>query len=251
MSVSKIVILLVLLLHSVVSFRGGKSYIKYQTVLHSKASQISSSRNDTIIDKVAIYALSLTLSSITPRPLYALSKVGPAYSNFVSVSRLLLEYKSSDIIKEKIVSLIVAILPGFVKDYFRQKYSQTPKLVSELSVKWFGFGFLQWLIGPVEAKETIISPTETWMSTAKLTECRFLKESGCKSACTMLCKRPTQELFRNHLGMPLYMKPNFTDNSCEMIFGVNAPQDCDDDAFKEPCFSQCGLLLSTCNTSIA
>jgi len=36
--------------------------------------------------------------------------------------------------------------------------------------------------------------------------------------------------------MPLTMKPNFEDLSCEMIFGQEAPSREGDEAFKQPCF---------------
>jgi hypothetical protein len=42
--------------------------------------------------------------------------------------------------------------------------------------------------------------TKQWMSGVKLLECRYLKESGCKSACIYLCKGPTQQFFRDELG---------------------------------------------------
>lgn len=53
----------------------------------------------------------------------------------------------------------------------------------------------------------------TWLSGVKIEKCRYLVESGCKSACIHLCKTPTQEFFNKELGMPLYMKPNFNDQS--------------------------------------
>jgi hypothetical protein len=202
-------------------------------------------RNDTVIEKIAIFSLSLLLSSISPDPLKSLSKSGFSYSNFVDCSKILLEFQTPDIIKTKIVSLIVRILPSFVRDYFKTKYRETPRLVAELSVRWFEFGFLHWLVGPVEPKYTSTGRADetgsSWNNTVKLLECRFLRESGCKAACNLLCKRPTQSLFQEHLGLPLYMRPNFTDYSCEMIFGIDPPLDSQDEAFSETCYSQCAL----------
>lgn len=50
---------------------------------------------------------------------------------------------------------------------------------------------------------------------------------------------PTQQFFAQELGIPLYMKPNFEDSSCELQFGVAAPAEEDDPAYKEKCFSNC------------
>lgn len=83
--------------------------------------------------------------------------------------------------------------------------------------------------------------SEVWMSGVKLTECRYLAESGCKSACINLCKIPTQRLFLEDLGLPLTMSPNYEDCSCEMKFGVYPPPLEEDPAFKTLCFSTCGL----------
>jgi len=141
------------------------------------------------------------------------------------------------------VNLLTSILPGFVRNFFTSSYVNDPKLVCELSVQWFGFGFLTWLVGPVESQLTNITFTdgrvEVWNSTIKLVECRYLVQSGCKAACTQLCKRPTQTFFADKLGVPLYMRPNFTDYSCDLIFGVSAPLDINDEAYQKPCFSVC------------
>jgi Beta-carotene isomerase D27-like, C-terminal len=200
-------------------------------------------RNDTIIEKAAIFSLSFLLSTITPNPQVAITKLGTSYSNFVDVSKLMLQAKTPDVIKDRIVDLLLKVLPKIIRDGFASKYIESPRWVCESSVTWFGFGFLEWLVGPAEGKANVLTlpngTTVEWKSTVKLTECRYLVESGCKAACTQLCKRPTQAFFNEQLGVPLYMKPNFTDFSCEFQFGVNPPVDADDEAFKEPCFSVC------------
>lgn len=204
---------------------------------------VSTLRNDSAVEKVAIFSLSLLLCTICPKPFEAVINVGTSYKNFVNVSKLLLLERNPNEIRTKIVNLLTAILPNFVKIFFRKQYSNDPKLVSELSVQWFGFGFLTWLVGPVEPKLSQITLTDgsiqIWNSTVKLTECRYLAESGCKAACTQLCKRPTQAFFSEQLGVPLYMKPNFTDYSCELMFGVPAPPDAEDEAYLEPCYVAC------------
>lgn len=37
------------------------------------------------------------------------------------------------------------------------------------------------------------------------------------------------------------MKPNFTDNSCEMNFGIMPPLESNDPAYTEKCYSTCSL----------
>jgi len=56
----------------------------------------------------------------------------------------------------------------------------------------------------VDNKNVKNSLSNVWKSGVKLLECRYLKESGCKSACIHLCKGPTQQFFRDELGKLYY-----------------------------------------------
>jgi hypothetical protein len=111
-------------------------------------------------------------------------------------------------------------------------------------------GFLSWLVGPstrftLDVTNETTGVVEKWKSGVKLTECRYLMESGCKASCLHLCKGPTQDFFKNELGFPVYLKPNFEDCSCEMMFGIQPPNDADDPAYKESCFANCNALKYT------
>jgi len=86
---------------------------------------------------------------------------------------------------------------------------------------------------------SIDESSTSWKSGVKLIECRYLAQSGCKALCLHLCKAPTQQFFLQELGVPLYMKPDFKTNSCEMMFGVMPPKEDVDPAFQESCFTSC------------
>ena len=45
--------------------------------------------------------------------------------------------------------------------------------------------------------------------------CRYLEEAGCASVCLNSCKAPTQAFFSRHMGLPLDMRPNYEDYSCQ------------------------------------
>ncbi len=74
--------------------------------------------------------------------------------------------------------------------------------------------------------------------------CRYLAESKCVGMCVNLCKAPVQTFFTEELGMPLTMKPNFEDYSCEMIFGLAPPPLEDDEVMQASCLADCttGIL---------
>ncbi|KAG5061846.1 hypothetical protein JHK85_003029 [Glycine max] len=67
--------------------------------------------------------------------------------------------------------------------------------------------------------------------------CKYLEESKCVGICTNTCKFPTQSFFKDHMGVPLLMEPNFGDYSCQFKFGVLPPLD--DTIVKEPCLEAC------------
>ena len=69
--------------------------------------------------------------------------------------------------------------------------------------------------------------------------CRYLAESSCAGMCVNLCKSPVQTFFTRELGMPLTMKPNFEDYSCEMVFGEGPPPQEQDEAYRQTCLSTC------------
>lgn len=59
-----------------------------------------------------------------------------------------------------------------------------------------------------------------------------------------MCKAPVQTFFTEELGMPLTMKPNFEDYSCEMIFGLAPPPLEEDEVMQASCLGDCdtGML---------
>uniref|UniRef100_A0A0D9WCD4 Beta-carotene isomerase D27-like C-terminal domain-containing protein n=1 Tax=Leersia perrieri TaxID=77586 RepID=A0A0D9WCD4_9ORYZ len=70
-------------------------------------------------------------------------------------------------------------------------------------------------------------------------KCKYLEESKCLGICINTCKLPTQTFFKDHMGVDLYMEPNFEDYSCQFNFGVPPPPLDTDKALKEPCLDIC------------
>lgn len=55
---------------------------------------------------------------------------------------------------------------------------------------------------------------------------------------------PTQRFFAQEMGVPLYMKPNFDDLSCELCFGEIPPPIEADPAFTQSCFATCAVATA-------
>eukprot|EP00903_Cladosiphon_okamuranus_P006765 g6597.t1 len=105
-----------------------------------------------------------------------------------------------------------------------------------------------WLVGKSELADGVVDieamqgrgPTqEVWRNTVKVERCRYLEASKCKGTCMNLCKLPTEAFFRQDLGMPLRMTPNFEDLSCEFAFGQDALPADEDPLMQEPCWTEC------------
>jgi len=88
-------------------------------------------------------------------------------------------------------------------------------------------------------------------------KCRFLETSGCVQTCINACKVPTQNFFKEEMGLDVTLQPNITDyrylltttnttiiintfiNSCKFLFGI-APTSIDNDPISlSPCLSIC------------
>lgn len=204
-------------------------------------------RRDVFWEKICIFLLSWSLACVSVDKYNALRFVYPGmgYPEFVKVSRTLLKGKAEDI-KSKIVDLLVSLIPTTFRTIIFEFCQKNPKWISEKSSEFMGYGLLNWLVGPVDRINANVpqqdGTVETWMSGVKVKECRYLVESGCKSACLHLCKGPTQSFFNEKLGLKLHMKPDFKDCSCEMLFGVAPPTVEEDPAYGEPCFSTCSMI---------
>lgn len=208
-------------------------------------------RNDNFFERIAIVVSSYLLAKISPdKDAVTKVRLGMDFNDFVDITRKFLSLSSEEI-KILIASFLKRFVPPEVRQFFRTSYNDNRRVICEQSSQWMTFGLLGWLVGPTERINVTLTNdqgvNETWLSGVKLIECRYLMESGCKSACLNICKGPTQNFFSEELGMQLHMKPNFTDSSCELLFGLPAPLKEIDEAYGQPCFSSCSLGKSRRN----
>jgi hypothetical protein len=165
------------------------------------------------------------------------------FLDFVTVTKRFLLLPPQQI-RTQILQFLKDVVPFPVKAMYKACFNMYPRFVAEGSTIGMTTGFLAWLVGPCERidvpiVDTVTNTTGSWKSGIKLTECRYLAESGCKAACLHICKGPTQVFFAQDMGIPLHMKPNFDDNSCELFFGVVPPPDHLDPSYGEACFAKC------------
>ncbi|XP_072996769.1 beta-carotene isomerase D27, chloroplastic isoform X2 [Typha latifolia] len=97
----------------------------------------------------------------------------------------------------------------------------------------------QWLMGPCSVNSIILPDGSSCASGVLVEKCKYLEESKCVGICINTCKLPTQTFFKDYMGVPLHMEPNFTDYSCQFNFGVLPPASVTDKALTEPCLEIC------------
>ncbi|CAN0058967.1 unnamed protein product, partial [Ectocarpus sp. 8 AP-2014] len=132
--------------------------------------------------------------------------------------------------REVVRGVLRSVFPAWFPAFYRMLFPPS-KFSAEVNAfmcpPLFG-----WLVGKSELTEGVVDvkaakegkgpKQEVWRNTVKVERCRYLEASKCKGTCMNLCKLPTEAFFREDLGMPLRMTPNFEDLSCEFAFGQDA-----------------------------
>ncbi|XP_017982150.1 PREDICTED: beta-carotene isomerase D27, chloroplastic isoform X2 [Theobroma cacao] len=99
----------------------------------------------------------------------------------------------------------------------------------------------QWLMGTSNVNSVDLPDGTSCNSGVFVERCKYLEESKCVGICINTCKLPTQSFFKDCMGVPLVMEPNFSDYSCQFKFGVFPPLPENDAALKEPCLDICPI----------
>ena len=111
---------------------------------------------------------------------------------------------------------------------------------------WLTGACSNWLMGASSVAD-VEAPDLGWgdgrRAALEVERCRFLEAGGCASACVNLCKVPTQTFFRDDMGVPLLMEPDYDDFSCRFSFGKSPPPLAADEALDVACFAQCPVAV--------
>ena len=72
-----------------------------------------------------------------------------------------------------------------------------------------------------------------------VSRCRFLEESQCASTCVNSCKIPTQNFFRQNMGLALTMTPDYETGECQFSYGKQPTEEEEEAAKETPCLMRC------------
>jgi Beta-carotene isomerase D27-like, C-terminal len=163
-------------------------------------------------------------------------------------------------VSDTLGGLMTPVLPPFYRIFMS---GIVPKLGSDLDGKQFG----PWFYAPFLT--SVVTPTffgflvgPSYPNRRKdgqpgglvVEKCKFLQESGCKGLCLHQCKLPAQQFFKEELGLPLTVSPNFVTQECQWSFGEEPLPPIKDPSFPKGCLVGCesrkamaGRIADVCN----
>jgi hypothetical protein len=159
------------------------------------------------------------------------------YQGFVDLSQEIMQGRNAKQQQELVARVLRSLVPAPVLYLIRTFFSPT-KWVCE-SNAWFATHLFEWLVGKSEIREVQVLDKNNQLRTQKsgvhIRKCRYLEASGCMAMCINMCKLPTQKFFTESFGIPLTMTPDWSDFSCEMVFGQYPPDFKAEEISQHPC----------------
>ncbi|KAK7278169.1 hypothetical protein RJT34_23194 [Clitoria ternatea] len=165
----------------------------------------------------------------------------PGYDGLIEVAnRLMMRGTTNSDTIEAAVRILRSLFPPFLLELYKMLIAPLGggKLAAMMVARVTALT-CQWLMGPCKVNSVDLPDGTSCSSGVYVERCKYLEESKCVGICTNTCKFPTQAFFKDHMGVPLLMEPNFGDYSCQFKFGVLPPLPEDDTVFKEPCLEAC------------
>ncbi|CAI8603694.1 unnamed protein product [Vicia faba] len=178
----------------------------------------------------------------------------PGYDGLIEVAnRLMMKGTTNSHTIDATVRILRSLFPPFLLELYKMLIAPLGGgKVAAIMVARVTALTCQWLMGPCKVNSVDLPDGSSSNSGVFVERCKYLEESKCVGICLNTCKFPTQTFFKDHMGVPLLMEPNFTDYSCQFKFGVLPPLPEDDAVVKEPCLEACPIAsqrrMATRNT---
>ncbi|KAM3373631.1 beta-carotene isomerase D27, chloroplastic isoform X1 [Capsicum galapagoense] len=164
----------------------------------------------------------------------------PGYEGLIEVAHRLTLAQDNSQTRDAAVRILRSLFPPLLLELYRMLVAPIDggKFAALMVARVTALS-CQWLMGPCSVNSVDLPNGSSLMSGVFVEKCKYLEESKCVGVCINTCKLPTQTFFKDHMGVPLLMEPNFSDYSCQFKFGILPPQQEVDDALKEPCLEIC------------
>ncbi|XP_012569983.1 beta-carotene isomerase D27, chloroplastic isoform X2 [Cicer arietinum] len=165
------------------------------------------------------------------------------YDGLIEVAnRLMMKGTTNSHTIEATVRILRSLFPPFLLELYKMLIAPIGGgKVAAIMVARVTALTCQWLMGPCKVNSVDLPDGTSCSSGVYVERCKYLEESKCVGICINTCKFPTQTFFKDHMGVPLLMEPNFADYSCQFKFGVLPPLSEDGTVLKEPCLEACPI----------
>lgn len=135
-------------------------------------------------------------------------------------------------------NMLVALFPPGLLPAYKFLFGGFPRFSAWMNT-WVTHWSTQWLMGPSKVEDLQIDDQTLTQQLLVIEKCKFLETSACIQTCIHACKVPTQRFFNEEMGLPVTLRPNFTDYSCRFEFGVMPIPWQQDKQLIHPCISTC------------
>ncbi|KAG1338804.1 beta-carotene isomerase D27, chloroplastic [Cocos nucifera] len=163
------------------------------------------------------------------------------YAGLIEVANhLMMKGKSNLETEQSTVRILQSLFPPFLLILFKMLIAPIGggRIASMMVARATALS-CQWLVGPCSVNSVDLPDGSSRTSGVFVDRCKYLEESKCIGICINTCKLPTQTFFKECMGVPLHMEPNFSDYSCQFNFGNLPPSPAIDKALQEPCLAIC------------
>ena len=160
--------------------------------------------------------------------------------NEMAVTRPLLR------VNEQGHNMLKRLFPSWLLPAFRAIFARPFPVFSLWMNSWVTSFTTRWLMGPSKVQDLELEDGTIGKDQLVVVEkCLFLESTGCIRTCLHTCKIPTQNFFKEDLGIPVALKPNFTDLSCRFEFGNTPIPLEEDETIVSPCLAGCSQPTAT------
>ncbi|XWS31835.1 hypothetical protein CRYUN_Cryun23aG0110300 [Craigia yunnanensis] len=167
----------------------------------------------------------------------------PGYDGLIELAKaLMMNSRSNSHTKDAAVRILNSLFPPFLLELYKILIAPIDGgKVAAMMVARVTVLTCQWLMGTCTVNSVDLPDGTSCNSGVFVERCKYLEESKCVGICINTCKLPTQSFFKDYMGVPLVIEPNFSDYSCQFKFGVHPPLLENDVTLEEPCLDICPI----------
>ena len=194
--------------------------------------------NFTRFDKLLFSRFSASVATEMGKPV---DEVPQNYADLMSLINEMTKSRPVQTVHRQGKNMLVRLFPTWLLPQYKWMFSKPFPKFSAWMNAWVTNWTTNWLMGNSKVYDLILPDGNVAKEQGLLIEkCRFLETAGCIKTCLHACKIPTQSFFLEEMGLPVTLKPNFTDLSCKFEFGVMPiPLEKDEDIINTPCLQIC------------